>query len=289
LRLAAALNAEILSLDSMAVYRGLDIGTAKPSAAERAAMPHHLLDLRDPHEEFSVAEYRAAAIEAVQDILARGKTPLFVGGTPLYLKALLRGLFQGPPADWDLRRQYEALAAAQGAEALHARLQAVDPAAAAKFPPGDQRRIIRGLEVFTLTGRPLSEQQREFDRPVPQESVRVFMLDWPRPLLYERINARVEQMFAAGLVAETARLLALPRGLGRTARQAVGYREVLAHLETGVPLVETITLARQNTRQFAKRQGTWFRSLSECRFVSMSPELSADDVCSRILSASECD
>ncbi|MDX1965411.1 MAG: tRNA (adenosine(37)-N6)-dimethylallyltransferase MiaA [Pirellulales bacterium] len=287
LELASALQAEILSLDSMAIYRGMDIGTAKPTLAERALVPHHLLDLRDPHEEFSLAEYRDAALAAVNEILARGKLPLFVGGTPLYLKSLLRGLYSGPEPNWPLRHELAAQAAKHGPAYLHDQLRAVDPHLAAKLHPADERRIIRGLEVYQLTGEPLSRQQQHFDQPVPQTQVRVFLLDWPRAELYSRINQRVENMFTAGLVDETASLLAAPHPPGRTARQAVGYREVIEHLQGKRSLAETISLVQQKTRNFAKHQATWFRGLSECRVISVNSLLETSQIREMVLQAAD--
>ncbi len=268
LELARRLNAEIISLDSMALYRGMDIGTAKPTAAERAAAPHHLIDVIDPYEEYSVAQYVAAAERAVCEIAARGRVPLFVGGTPLYLKALLRGIFAGPPADWVLRNELQELADREGEEALHSRLAQVDPASARRLHARDRRRIIRALEVFEKTGESITDLQRQFERARPAEACRVFMLERPREQLVQRIDLRVEAMFAAGLVDEAERLLSHPRPPGRTASQAVGYREVLEHLRGGRDLAQTIDLVKLRTRQFAKRQMTWFRSLSEVRRVA---------------------
>jgi tRNA dimethylallyltransferase len=268
LELAERLNAEIISLDSMALYRGMDIGTAKPTAAERAEVPHHLIDVVDPHEEYSVAQYVAAAERAVSEIVARQRVPLFVGGTPLYLKALLRGIFAGPPADWDLRHRLQELAEHEGDEALHRRLAVVDPASARRLHARDRRRIIRALEVFEKTGESITDLQRQFERARPSEACRVFMLEWPREQLVQRIDLRVEAMFAAGLVDEARRLLAGPAPPGRTASQAVGYREVFQHLRGDRDLSETINLVKLRTRQFAKRQMTWFRSLCEVRRVA---------------------
>jgi tRNA dimethylallyltransferase len=267
--LARRIGAEIISMDSMALYRGMDIGTAKPTAAERAAVPHHLLDMLPPHQECSVAQYLDAAGRAAADIRSRRRVVLFVGGTPLYLKALLRGIFQGPPADWPLRRRLEDEARRHGGDWLHRRLAEVDPEAARRLHPNDTRRLIRALEVFEKTGRPISGWQRQFAVGRPADQCRVFVLDPPRAELPARIDRRVEAMFSAGLVAEVGGLLRGPRPLGKTARQAVGYREVIEHLEGRRPLPETIALVKLHTRQLAKRQGTWFRSLSECRLLPM--------------------
>jgi tRNA dimethylallyltransferase len=308
--LARRIGAEIISLDSMALYRGMDIGTAKPTPEQRRNVPHRLIDVIEPHEEYSLAQYVAAAEDCVQEIIGRGWPALFVGGTPLYLKGLLRGIFEGPPADWALRHRLADEARREGSETLHRRLTEVDAGAAARLHPNDTRRLIRALEVYEKTGRPISQLQRQFEIGRPAEQCRVFVLDWPKPELHERIDRRVETMFAAGLVDEVRRLLGkmgtgtspdanpatcagrgsepvpiFPKPLGKTARQAVGYREVIEHLEGRRGLPETIALVRQHTRQLAKRQNTWFRSLSECRFVALSGQVDAAETAERIVSA----
>ncbi len=276
--LAQKTGAEIISMDSMALYRGMDIGTAKPTVVERAAVPHHLIDVIGPHEEYSLAQYVAAAHEKVREIRERGRKVLFVGGTPLYLKGLLRGLFKGPPADPEFRRQLQQEARRDGPARLHARLAKVDPAAARRLHPNDSRRIIRALEVYEKTGEPMSEWQQQFNRLPEETGNTVYVLDWPRHELYERIDRRVDAMFAAGLVDEVRGLMALDPPLSKTARQAVGYREVIEHLEGARSLDETIALVKQHTRQLAKRQGTWFRSLPECRYVAMGGLLAGGSI-----------
>ncbi|MEX0676222.1 MAG: tRNA (adenosine(37)-N6)-dimethylallyltransferase MiaA [Pirellulales bacterium] len=282
IELARLLGAEIISLDSMALYRGMDIGTAKPTEVERAGIVHHLIDVIEPNEKYSVAQYVLAADETVRQIEARGATPLFVGGTPLYLKALLRGIFRGPPADWQLRRRLQAVAENEGHEGLHARLAAVDPLSARRLHPRDTRRVIRALEVFEKTGQSISELQKQFDRARPADECRVFVLDWPREELGQRIDRRVDAMFRKGLVDEVRRLLASPTPPGRTASQTIGYREVIEHLRGAREFSETVELVKLRTRQFAKRQMTWFRSLSECRFIKMSDARGACDVAGQI-------
>lgn len=267
----------------MAVYRGLDIGTAKPTADERRSVRHHLLDLVEPNEEFSLAQYLAAAVETAGEIRSRGREVLFVGGTPLYLKALLRGIFEGPPADWDFRHRILAETNERGSDWLHARVAEADPDAARRLHPGDTRRLIRALEVFEKTGRPISQWQQQFDRARPAEACRVFVLDWPRNDLYRRIESRVEAMFAAGLIDEVHQLLTSGKTLGRTARQALGYRESLDYLSGKQSLLETIDLVKTRTRQFARRQLTWFRSLSECRWVPMTAESDVSAIADRIV------
>jgi tRNA dimethylallyltransferase len=283
--LALRLGAEIVSMDSMALYRGMDLGTAKPTADERAAVPHHLIDLIEPHRRYSLAEYLQAGQACIRQIKARRREVLFVGGTPLYLKGLLRGIFTGPPADWRLRSQLQEQVRQHGPQALHRRLAAVDPAAAERLHPHDTRRVIRAVEVYEKTGRPISQWQQQFQAGRPADACRVFVLSWPRHVLYARIERRVEQMFAAGLVEEVRRLLARPEPLSRTARQAVGYREVIEHLQGHRGLPETIELVKLHTRQLAKRQHTWFRGLSECRLVPVSDPMDAAAVASRIVEA----
>ena len=283
LELAERLGAEILALDSMTLYRGMDIGTAKPSTAERARIPHHLLDLLDPALEFSLADYVAAATVATRQILERGRVPLFVGGTGLYLRGLLRGVFEGPAADWTLRRELEQFARDSGEVALHARLAEVDPRLAARLPPADLRRVIRGIEVFVQTGQPLSNQQQQGPRPPEERPVATLWLHPPREWLNQRINTRVDDMFTTGLVAEAQALAARPGGLGRTARQALGYREVLDALERGTSAEATRELIQLRTRQFAKRQHTWFRNLEECREVAMTGTESPGELADRCL------
>jgi len=269
IELARRIDGEILSLDSMAVYRSLDIGTAKPSPSERQAVPHHLLDLLEPTDDFSIAQYLDAAQEVVQQILDRGRQPLFVGGSPLYLKAILRGLFDGPPADWKYRSELEDIARQEGSDALHARLATVDPAAAARLHPNDTRRLIRALEVFHRTGQPISSLQTQFAAARETDPCRVFVLDWPRDELHRRINARVDAMFAAGWVEEVRQFLVAGKALSRTASQAVGYREILEHLAGERDIAETTDLIKQRTRQSAKRQLTWLHSLPECRWIAV--------------------
>jgi len=265
LELAEKLNAEIVSLDSMTLYRGMDIGTAKPDARQRSRVPHHLIDILDPYQEFSLAEYVQAANQTAGEIVSRGKTPLFVGGTGLYLRGVLRGVFPGPAADWELRRDLEQVAAEQGNVAVHARLAVVDPVLAAKLAPGDLRRVIRGIEVHALTGERLSSQQLQSPLPKELRPKQVFWLHPPRAWLYDQINRRVCEMFRNGLIMEVQRLLCLWPPLGKTARQALGYKEVIEGLAAGQSESEMMERIQTRTRQFAKRQHTWFRNLVECQ------------------------
>lgn len=282
LALAKRLNAEIVSLDSMAIYRGMDIGTAKPDPEDQASVPHHLIDICHPDEEYSVAQYLEAAENVVGDIRGRGRQVVFVGGTPMWLKCLLRGMFDGPPADWPLRQEIEAEAADLPPGELHKRLAQVDPLAAAKIHANDTRRIVRALEVIRSTGEPISHQQLEFDEARPPESCRVFVLQRERDEQRERIESRVESMLTAGLLDEVRSLTANGKKLGRTASQAVGYREVLDYLAGATDEATMIEQIKTRTRRFAKRQRTWFRGLSECRFVDLAGEEDDEEVAERI-------
>lgn len=265
--MALRLDAEIIAMDSMTLYRGMDIGTDKPSRDDRARVHHHLVDVLDPWESASVEWYLRLAEEAAGAIHDRGKRPLFVGGTPLYLKACLRGLFGGPAADPELRQSLEAEAARIGTSVLHQRLAEVDPKAAAKILPGDLRRIVRALEVFHHTGRPISDWQREFDKPA-SPAPPVACIVRPRPERHRRINARVLAMLGAGWMEEVRRLLAAEteRHPSRVARQAVGYQEIIDHLEGRLDFNDMVERIQTRTRQFCKRQMTWFRHIEECVF-----------------------
>jgi tRNA dimethylallyltransferase len=284
LDLADRLNAEIVSLDSMAVYRGMDIGTAKPTADQIARIPHHLIDVVEPVEDYSVSQFVADAHRISDEIRARGKQVLFVGGTPLYLKTLLRGMFLGPPADWEFRKQVEADTAEFGYSSLRERLRQVDPLTAHKLLDGDVRRAVRALEVARATGRPLSHWQTQFERANKSEACRVFVLGWERAVLHDRVKRRVEAMFKKGLVEEVRGLLDRYTTLGRTAMQAVGYKEPIAHLHGECSLDQTIEQVIIHTRQFVRRQEIWFRSLPEIRRISIAQESDLDHAADRILS-----
>lgn len=267
--LAQRLDAEIVSMDSMAVYKYMDVGTAKPTAEQRAAVPHHLIDLVEPNVDYSLSCFVQDAHRAYREIRQRGKQVLFVGGTPLYLKSLLRGMFQGPPADWEFRKQVEQDVEQHGIEALRQRLWQVDPLTAHKLHPNDARRMIRALEVAKITGQPLSHLQAQFENGLRAEQLRVFVLGLERSWLHLRINERVDQMFALGLVAEVRQLLERFGSLQGTARQAVGYKEVIQFLNAEMDEATAVEHVKAHTRQFARRQEIWFRSLSECRRVDV--------------------
>ena len=273
LALAEQLPAEIISVDSALVYRGLDIGSAKPTAAERAAVPHHLIDIRDPGQPYSAAEFVRDASRLIADIRARGRTPLLVGGTMLYFKALRHGLDDMPPADAAVRAQLEAQARQHGWPALHAELARVDPVTAARLPPGDSQRIQRALEVWRLTGRPLSSLHaiNSGSAGARQTSAwPLFSLETEdRAWLHRRIAERFDAMLAAGFLDEVAALRArgdlspeLP------ALRAVGYRQAWQALDEGWPLALLRERGIAATRQLAKRQLTWLRGMPWRRRLS---------------------
>lgn len=280
--LSRQLNAEIISLDSMSIYRGMDIGTAKPSITERQQVAHHLIDIADPSQEFSVAEFVRLAADAATDIVRRNRTPLFVGGTGLYLRSILRGLFEGPEANWELRRTLEQQAIEKGPQWLHDRLVSCDPATAARLHLNDRRRIIRALEVFELTGQPISRGQQQHPRPESERPKVVVWLEPPRDWLRDRIERRVDEMMAAGWLEETRRLLLQQPLPGRTARQALGYRELIDHLGNQMTLEAAVEQIKTATHQFAKRQHTWFRNLEECRSLPITGSETAESLARRI-------
>jgi tRNA dimethylallyltransferase len=268
--LAQALGAEIVSIDSMKVYRGMDVGTAKPSRQERAARPHHLIDVADPWEHFDVAGYMRLADEAIDAAHARGRPVVAVGGTVLYFKCLYEGLFPGPSADAALRGELRARAAREGVAALHAELAAVDPQAAARIHARDLRRVERALEVHRLTGLPISAWQRQWDRQTVRRADWrwiLFGLRHPRERANARINERVRRMIALGLVDEARRVWSDPRGVGVQARQAVGYAELFEHFEGRATLDEAVERIKINSRRLGKQQRAWLRRFARIEWV----------------------
>ncbi len=258
--LAQQLHTEIISADSMQIYRGMDIGTAKPTLEERQGVPHHLFDVCEPSEPFSVARYVELADAAAQDILSRGMTPVVVGGTGLYMDALIEcSTFSGDETDLSVREKYQRMAAEQGNEAVHARLAAVDPESAEKLHPNNLKRVIRALEVYEQTGMTIIEFNRLHKRPQPKyEALKIGLCPADRQTLYDRIDRRVDQMLEDGLVAETERLLR-EGSLTGTAAQAIGYKELLGYLSGEQTLEDCVALLKQRSRNYAKRQLTWLK------------------------------
>lgn len=254
---AEAIGAEIISADSMQVYLEMDIGTAKPTQEQQAQVPFHLIDVANPDEQFTAAQFQALALNAMRSIQARGKQVLIVGGTGLYIRALLCGFSLAPPAnDPNVRKQLQEEAQTSGLEALYKRLQAVDPEAARRIHPNDAVRIIRALEVFELTGQPISKQQT---RQAFRQPVLKFGLTLPRAELYERIERRVDAMLTAGFLQEVEALLAKGYSASLSSMKSLGYKHLSAYLQGKCTFEGAIALLKRDTRRFAKRQMTWFR------------------------------
>ena len=258
---------EIISADSMAVYRGMDIGTDKPGGSARTRVPHHLVDIVDPDQDFSAGDFKARAKAAIGDVSSRGRLPLVVGGTALYVRSLL---YDYPLAkvgsDPDLRASLEEREIREGAGTLHRMLESIDPDSSARLHQNDLRRIIRAIEVHRLTGTTMTRWR---ESTPPEMSYRALLVGlWrPREEIYRRIDTRVERMFEEGLVDEVRQLLETYPGLGRTASQALGYREVLTYLAGEIDLGYCVELTKANTRKFAKRQLMWFRGEPQLRWV----------------------
>jgi tRNA dimethylallyltransferase len=259
---------EIVSVDSMQVYRGMDIGTAKPTPAERAEVPHHMLDVLEPEQSCNVARFCRMARRAVVDIRARGNRPLLVGGSAMYLKGLIWGLMEAPGRDPDLRRRLEEQIEREGSAALHRRLAELDPAAAERIHPNDVQRLVRALEVCELTGRPMSAEQEQFEGE-PRLACLMVGLRRPRRRLYARIDERVDRMMAEGLLDEVRSLCGR---LGPQASQAVGYKELMSHLDGEMSLDEAVALIKRNTRRLARHQHTWLRHFPDLRWVEAAAD-----------------
>jgi tRNA dimethylallyltransferase len=257
--LAADLGGEIVNADALQAYRGLDVGTAKPPAAARARVPHHLIDVLEPHERWSAGEFARRARQAIAEVRQRGSVPIVVGGSGLYLRALFEGISPVPPGDPEVRGELRRRLAQEGLAALAAELARVDPAAAARLAPGDTQRVLRALEVARVSGRPLSAWVAE--QPFGTQRIAALRvgLTLPRTVLYDRIAGRVARMVEEGWVEEVARLLARGLDPGVPAFQAIGYRQIVRHLEGEWSLDQAIGETVRATRRFAKRQETWFR------------------------------
>ena len=258
--LAKQLHTEIISADSMQIYRGMNIGTAKPTAEERQGVPHHLLDICAPGEAFSVARYVELADAAAQDVLSRGMIPIVAGGTGLYMDALIEcSTFSGDETDLSVREKYQRMAAEQGNEAVHACLAKVDPEGAERLHPNNLKRVIRALEVYEQTGMTIDAFNRLHKRPAPKyAALKIGICPAERQTLYDRIDRRVDQMLADGLLEETKRLLD-SGALAGTAAQAIGYKELLGYLQGDAPLADCVALLKQRSRNYAKRQLTWLK------------------------------
>jgi tRNA dimethylallyltransferase len=278
--LANQLNGEIISVDSMKVYRRLNIGTAKPPVEKRKQIPYHLIDVVEPSESFSVAGFLELAEAAVKDILSRNKPVVAVGGTALYIKSMLYGLFEGPGADEKIREELKDQVKAEGLAQLYAQLQQIDPEAAARISANDQRRIVRALEVYRLTGKPISSFQSQWKQASSNDWT-IIGLRREKTEESKRINARVKKMLDDGLVDEVKNLLAEPNPLSKQAASAIGYAEIIDHLSGPTTLDDAIELIKKNTRKFAKQQRTWFKTFPNVHWLGVAPDETADSVLNR--------
>lgn len=270
IELAKVLNGEIVSADSMQIYRYMDIGTAKPTVEERQGIPHHMIDVIDPGQEFSVAEYQRLATQTIDDIHSRGKLPIVVGGTGLYIKSLLYPMnFTDASYDPELRKELQLQAEIMGKEYLHSKLQAVDPKTAARLHPNDVRRVIRALEVYHLTGKPMSEYDQGLEQMDYKYNVAIIGLTMDRAKLYQRINQRVDEMMKNGLLDEVKRMLEMGYTRDMISMQGLGYKELMEYLEGRVSLEEAIEVLKRETRRYAKRQLTWFRAQKDMAWVNV--------------------
>lgn len=281
--LAQALGTEILTADSRQVYRGMDIGTEKPDAVDRSAVPHRLIDLVDPDQPFNVGIYRRAALEEISRVRQAGHLPLVVGGTGLYIRALTRGLWDGPSADWNVRTQLMEEAQRDGSSRLHARLAAVDPDLAERLHPHDTVKIIRGLEVYQLIGKPLSGMHQSHGFQDTPFFPLLIGLHRDRQALYQRINARIDSEIARGLVEETERLLGQGYGRHLPSMKGLGYRQISGYLTAEYDFDEAIQRLKRDTRHFAKRQMTWFRKEPNIEWISLDEGISSEKIAEDIL------
>lgn len=268
LRIAARIGGEIVSVDSRQVYRKMDIGTAKPTQEQLKFVPHHMINCANPDDPFSVADYQRGADQAISEICQRGKVPMLVGGSGLYFRSVVDGLFDGPQADADLRQKFRQEAEELGIEHLYARLEALDPEAAGKIHHNDLMRIIRALEVYEKTGKRISDLRQQWKSSETRHEFAAFGLTRPRDALYERIEARVDRMVAEGLLDEARALSEYSRDL--PAMKCLGYKEIFSFLDGEYDLDEAVMLIKRNTRRFAKRQLTWFRKDKRIKWIDLA-------------------
>ncbi len=284
IKVAQRLDGEIISADSMQIYRGMNIGTAKPTLEEQAGILHHMIDIVDPGEPFSVADYQKMAREKIKEVADRGRLPILAGGTGLYVRAVIDPYnFIPANTDWDLRSRLRQQARELGLEALYNRMSEVDPVAAERIHPNDERRIIRALEVYQTTGQPLSFWEQQPDEQRPIYDLIMIGLHRPRPELYDRINRRVDLMLEHGLLEEAQNLLAQGLDEKFIANQAIGYKEFFAYLRGEESLAEATEKLKQGTRRYAKRQLTWFRADRRIHWVQVGENRTAVELVNEIL------
>jgi tRNA dimethylallyltransferase len=286
--LAKNLDAEIISVDSMKVYRRMDVGTAKPSLEQRQQIRYHLINIVEPSDSFSVGAFHEVVLEAIEQIKKRGKKIIAVGGTALYIKALLYGLFEGPGSDEQVRTRLRRRIEAEGPAKLHRELSMIDPVAAERINPNDSRRIIRALEVYQITGEPISSFQKQWETHSVQSAGDDINHDWTiiglrrkRTDINSRINQRVKKMILAGLVDEVKSLLGEEKPLSKQARCAIGYAEIIQYLEGRVDLKEATELIKKNTRRLAKGQRTWFKTFRNVHWLDVEPNETAEEILGR--------
>jgi tRNA dimethylallyltransferase len=276
--LAKAMDTEIISADSMQIYRHMDIGTAKPTRDEMSGVKHHMIDIAEPSETFSAGKYIEHVVPIVEDLHKKGKIPIVVGGTGLYIKAMTRGLFSGPSADWALREELLGREE-KDAGSLHRHLQRLDPGAAAKVMPSDTRRIVRALEVCLTTETGITDLQKSLTRPLPYAFTRIG-LTRERKELYALIEKRVDEMVLAGLEAEVRNLLRM--NPGKTAMQAIGYKEMALYFRGEISFNEAVGMIKKRSKNYAKRQFTWFRQEEGIQWLDVTGLFSHGDICEAI-------
>ena len=281
LALAERWEIEIVSVDAMQIYKYMDIGTAKPSLSERSLIPHHMIDIVYPDEDYNAGRYEWEACQAIHKIHCSGKIPLLVGGCGLYLKAVLYGFFQGPGVDLQLRNQLKE-EMKKGEHYLYEKLKVIDPPSAGKLHPHDHQRVIRALEVYLQTGTPLSAYQKEHSFQKERYQTKIFGLTRNREDLYRRIENRIDKMIETGLIEEVEKLLEMNYSENSTALQGLGYKQIIGALKGKYSLSEAVYLLKRDTRHYAKRQFTWFRKVENVHWIEITGQLSLEDVLEQI-------
>jgi tRNA dimethylallyltransferase len=279
--LAESIGAEIISIDSIKVYRRMDIGTAKPPKEARQRVKYHLIDIVEPSDSFSVGAFTEAVSDAIEQIKSRGRKIVAVGGTALYIKSLLYGLFEGAGTDEQIRAELQARAEAEGLADLHRELTKIDPAAAERINPNDARRIIRALEVYRLTGKPISSFQKQWQQGQVKHDSTIIGLRREKADASSRINARVKKMISAGLIEEVKSLLAEEKPLSKQARSAIGYAEIIEHLKGQMSLEDTVEAIKINTRRLAKGQRTWFKTFRDVHWLDITEDETPEQILDR--------
>lgn len=288
IELAKRLNGEIISADSMQIYKYMDIGTAKITAEEMEGIPHYLIDIVYPDEEFTVADYKILAEKHIKEINSRNKLPIVVGGTGLYVNSLIYDLnFTQVPPNEKIRKKLEDLAEEYGNEYIHKMLEKIDKESYERIHVMDRKRIIRALEIFEATGIPMSEQSSNFRKQIDKYNLVMVGLNMDREKLYERINLRVDKMIEAGLIDEVSSLLKMGYSKSLTSMQGIGYKELIRYLEGDISLEESIELIKKGSRNYAKRQLTWFRRDSRIKWFNVDEYSNMDDLIKHIIDYSE--